>query len=114
METERASEPAVVIMRSAVSMLSLISTGTLWRGPRGPFSRISLSSASAMASASGLSSMIELIAGPRLSISWIRSRYFSVTERAVYLPDFIPACRSVTVASSSSKGFTGTGEADSD
>jgi hypothetical protein len=37
-------------------------------------------------------------------------------ERAVYLPDFIPACRSVTVTSSNSKGFTATGdgEADSD
>ena len=30
----------------------------------------------------------------------------------MYLPDFIPACRSVTVASSNSKGFTGTGDGD--
>jgi len=56
------------------------------------------------------------MAGPRLSISLIRSRYFSVMERAVYLPYFIFVCRSVTVASSNSKGFTdtGDGEADSD
>ena len=31
-----ASEPAVVIMRSAVSMLSLMRTGMPWSGPRGP------------------------------------------------------------------------------
>src|SRR5205085_11775983 len=30
-----ASDPAVVCMRSAVSMLSLIRTGIPWRGPRG-------------------------------------------------------------------------------
>ena len=34
MEPTRASEPAVVIMRSAVSMLSLISTGMPCSGPR--------------------------------------------------------------------------------
>ena len=53
--------------------------------------------------------MTALIAGPRLSISLIRARYFSAIERAVYLPDFIPACKSLMVASSISKGFTGTG-----
>jgi len=41
-------------------------------------------------------------------------RYFSVTERALYLPDFIPVCRSETVASSNSKGFTGTGTGEAD
>ena len=46
-------------------------------GPRGPFSWRSLSSASAMASASGLISMTELIAGPRLSISLMRVEIFS-------------------------------------
>src|ERR1700720_1326158 len=49
-----ASEPAVVIMRSAVSMLSLIRTGMPCSGPRGPFSFRSRSSASAIANASGL------------------------------------------------------------
>ena len=38
-EPSSASEPAVVIMRSAVSMLSLIRTGMPCSGPRGPFSR---------------------------------------------------------------------------
>src|SRR5215472_3775963 len=33
----KAREPAVVIMRSAVAMLSLISTGIPCSGPRGPF-----------------------------------------------------------------------------
>ncbi len=109
MEPERASEPAVVIMRSAVSMLSLMSTGMPCSGPRGPFSCRSLSSASAIASASGFSSMMALIAGPRLSISSMRSRYFSAIDRAVYRPDFIPACNSATVVSSSSNGFTAAG-----
>src|SRR5450631_248267 len=36
LDPTRASEPAVVIMRSAVSMLSLISTGIPCSGPRGP------------------------------------------------------------------------------
>src|SRR5689334_13408320 len=38
-----ASDPAVVIIRSAVSMLSLIKTGIPWSGPRGPFVRRSAS-----------------------------------------------------------------------
>src|ERR1039457_3299133 len=36
LDPARASEPAVVIMRSAVSMLSLISTGIPCSGPRAP------------------------------------------------------------------------------
>src|SRR5216684_791993 len=36
-EPTSASDPAVVCMRSAVSMLSLISTGIPCIGPRGPF-----------------------------------------------------------------------------
>ena len=51
------SEPAVVIMWSAVSMLSFTSTGTPWSGPRGPFARRSASRDSAIAIASGLVSM---------------------------------------------------------
>src|SRR5262249_13465032 len=35
-EPTSASGPAVVIMRSAVAMLSLIRTGIPWSGPRGP------------------------------------------------------------------------------
>src|SRR5580658_4401073 len=64
-----ASEPAVVIMRSAVSILSFRSTGIPCSGPRGPFSLRSLSSASAMASASGLVSITLLMVGPFLSIA---------------------------------------------
>ncbi len=101
-----ASDPAVVIMRSAVPMLSLISTGIPCSGPRGPCALRSASSASAIASASGLSSMTELSAGPLRSISAIRSRYFSARARAVKFPDFIPACKSATLTSSSSNGFT--------
>ena len=52
-------------------------------GPRGPFDLRSLSSTSAMESASGFISITELIAGPCLSISANRARYFSVIERAV-------------------------------
>src|SRR3954453_21353192 len=36
-----ARDPAVVIMRSAVSMLSLSRTGMPWSGPRGPFDFLS-------------------------------------------------------------------------
>ena len=52
-----ASDPAVVIMRSAVSMLSLMRTGMPCSGPRGPFALRSASSASAIVRASGLISM---------------------------------------------------------
>src|ERR1041385_8555279 len=48
LEPTRANEPAVVCIRSAVSMLSLIRTGIPCIGPRGPFSLRSRSSDSAM------------------------------------------------------------------
>ena len=101
-----ANDPAVVIIRSAVSILSLINTGTPCSGPRGPLPLRSWSSASAIESASGFSSMIAFTAGPRLSISSMRARYFSANECAVNLPDFIPSCSSGIVISSSSKGLT--------
>src|ERR1035438_3090977 len=75
MEPTRASEPAVVIMRSAVSLLSLIRTGMPCKGPRGPLALRSASRAAAMDRASGLSSITELSAGPRLSMAAMRSRY---------------------------------------
>src|SRR5271157_485842 len=59
-----------------------------------------------MASASGFISMMELRAGPRLSTSSMRAEYFSTSDRAVNLPDFIPSCSSAIVISSSSKGLT--------
>ena len=69
-----ASEPAVVCILSAVAILSLIRIGMPCIGPRGPFVLRSLSSASAIASASGLSSMTELMRGPVLSIALMRAR----------------------------------------
>jgi len=89
-------------MRSAVSTLSFTRIGIPCNGPRGPLSLSSLSRASAIWNASGLSSMMLFIAGPCLSMLSIRSRYFSTSERALNLPDFIPACISVMVISSSS------------
>ena len=52
-----ASDPAVLIMASAVAMLSLIRIGMPCSGPRGPRLLRSASRRSAMASASGFSSM---------------------------------------------------------
>ena len=57
-----------------------------------------------MASASGLTSITLFIAGPCLSISSMRARYFSVIERALNFPEAIPACRSAMVISSNSNG----------
>src|SRR5258708_7732905 len=74
-EPTNASEPAVVCIWSAVSMLSLMRTGIPCIGPRGPLDLRSLSSDSAIDRASGFSSMTLFRPGPRLSISLIRSRY---------------------------------------
>ena len=71
-----ASEPAVVCMRSAVSMLSLISTGMPCSGPRGPFALRSLSNASAISRASGLNSITLLRAGPFWSTASMRALVF--------------------------------------
>ena len=46
--------------------------------------------------------MTLLMAGPCLSIGSMRARYFSVMACAVYRPEAIALCRSVTVISSSS------------
>src|SRR4051812_40342226 len=100
-----ASDPAVVCMRSAVSMLSLMRTGMPCSGPRAPFSLNSLSSDSAIEIASGFSSMMLFRRGPDLSISLIRSKYAWVNDCAVISPDFSRACRSVIVASSKAKGL---------
>ncbi len=97
-----ASDPAVVIILSAVSMLSLINTGIPCSGPRAPFSFLSRSEASARASASGFNSMTLFTAGPCLSSASIRAKYFSAIARAVYFPAFIPSCSSAIVISSNS------------
>lgn len=73
-DSASASEPAVVRIRSAVSMLSLITIGIPCIGPRVRPALRSRSSISAVASASGFNSIIALIAGPRLSIASIRAR----------------------------------------
>jgi hypothetical protein len=53
-DPSRASDPAVVVIRSAVAMLSLMSTGMPWSGPRGPRLLRSASIWSAIARALGL------------------------------------------------------------
>ena len=90
-EPRRAKDPAVVLMRSCVSMLSLIRTGMPWSGPRGPFLLRSASSEAAMAMASGLVSITEFNLGPCRSISSIRARYFLVNVTAEDLPDAMRA-----------------------
>src|SRR5687767_15274284 len=82
-----ASDPAVVIMRSAVSILSLIRIGMPCSGPRTPRSFRSRSSAEAIDSASGFSSITDRSVGPFLSMSLMRSVYFSTRALEVYLPD---------------------------
>jgi hypothetical protein len=63
-EPTSAMEPAVVCMRSAVAMLSFIKMGMPCSGPRGPFARRSRSRSSAIACASGLSSITEFTLWP--------------------------------------------------
>jgi hypothetical protein len=82
-EPSSASEPAVVIIRSAVSMLSLISTGIPCSGPRAPLALRSASSESAIASASGFSSITARSAGPCSSMAWILATYSSTSWRDV-------------------------------
>src|SRR5262245_48030329 len=102
----RASDPAVVCILSAVSMLSLIRIGMPCNGPRGPFSLRSLSRSAAIARASGFTSMTLLTAGPLRSISSIRARYFSVRVWEVSDPALSRASRSARVASPNSNGLT--------
>ncbi len=112
----RARDPAVVIILSAVSMLSLMTIGIPCSGPRNLPAARSLSRSRAIASASGLSSMIELrlmppsfcasaaVGLPRPSISAIRSRYIWVICSEVRSPAAIFSWRSRTVASSTRNG----------
>ena len=96
----RAREPAVVCMRSAVSMLSLSSTGIPWRGPRTWPARRSASRAAAMARASGFSSRTAPRRGPLRSRARIRARCCFTKSTAVHRPATRPAWRlsSVTAA----------------
>src|SRR5215813_13700255 len=98
-----ASDPAVVCIRSAVSMLSLISTGTPCSGPRTLPALRSRSRLAAIDQASGFSSITLFTPGPDLSTASIRETYFSTSDCAVNFPEAIPDCSSVVVISSSSK-----------
>ena len=99
-----ASDPAVVAMRSAVSMLSLMTTGIPCSGPRKPLVLRSLSKAPAPSSASGLISRMLFSAGPRLSMASMHARYASASERALSLPDAISCCSSAILFSCHSNG----------
>jgi hypothetical protein len=68
-----AKEPAVVIVRSAVSMLSLTRMGMPFKGTGSPVRR-ARSQASADVSASGVNSKTDLRVGPERSMELIRSR----------------------------------------
>ena len=67
-EPMRAIEPAVVCMRSSVSMLSFINMGMPCKGPTDPPSLRSRSILPAIESASRLSSITEFRFGPSLSM----------------------------------------------
>src|SRR3954453_21955021 len=97
-----AREPAVVCIRSAVSMLSFSRTGTPCSGPRGPFARYSASSERAIAVASGFISMTDRSAGPRWSSCSMRRWYSSAMLWTVCEPCFRCVCRSEIDISSSS------------
>ena len=101
-EPSRAREPAVVVIRSALSILSLSTTGMPCSGPRTCPSRRSSSSRSASLRASGFTSIMALSAGPLRSNSWIRFRYICVIECELSRPDLMASCSRVTVVSSSS------------
>ncbi len=99
-----ASEPAVVVIRSWVSMLSLSAIGIPCSGPRTLPALRSASSWSAISSAWGLVSMIARSSGPCWLSASIRARYSSVMRRAVRRPERMPSCRLSIVASCSSNG----------
>ena len=84
------------------SMLSLISTGRPWSGPRGFPAARSASSRSASASACGFSSITALSAGPPWSTAAMRARYASVSARAVSVPAVIRSRASAALSSTTS------------
>ena len=86
MDPFSASDPAVVVMRSAVAILSFSRIGMPCSGPRGPLLLRSASSRSAIVNASGFVSITLRSAGPCRSIASIRARYFWTRERAVSWP----------------------------
>ncbi len=107
LDPSSASDPAVVSIRSAVSMLSLIRTGMPCRGPLAPFSLRSRSSSRAIVRASGFTSMTALSAAPLRSTASIRSRYRETMLSEVSRPASIDSCSPAIVASSSANTASG-------
>src|SRR5262249_43966343 len=89
-----AIEPAVVFIRSPVSMLSLTKIGTPASGPGGRPALRSRSDRAAIARASGLISITALSLGPLRSIASMRARYSSTSRAEVHLPARRPAASS--------------------
>ena len=102
----RASEPAVVCIRSAVPILSFSITGIPCRGPRVRPLRRSASSRSASARASGLISITERSAGPAWSTAATASRQASHRARAVQRPACKPWRNAATESSANSLRVT--------
>src|SRR5215472_8087757 len=95
----KANDPALVCILSAVSILSLSSTGMPCKGPSTtPFLR-SASALRAIANASGLSSITALTPGPFWSNAMIRWMYSVVSCSEVRAPEAIAAWSCATVAS---------------
>ena len=101
-----AVDPAVVVIRSAVSMLSFSRMGMPCSGPRGPEAWNSRSRASAISSASGFTSRTANSRGPWRFSASMRSRYISVIERQVYSPVRMPSWTASIVISSRAKSGT--------
>ena len=81
--SHNASEPAVVPIGPAVSMLSLTRTGTPWRGPRERPAASSASRRAASSAASGLVRRTDRSVGPDWSTSAIRRCSVSMRSLAV-------------------------------
>ena len=102
MDPSSAREPAVVVIRSAVSICPLMTIGIPCRGPREPFDFRSASSASAIASASGLVSLIERNAGPPRSVRrCVSGRARPVAWRCIDPPPFRPGAGRSSLPSNS-------------
>jgi len=95
-----ASEPAVLCIRSRVATLSFTSTG-MPCAARAAFGLALEHRARWPAPARRVASRTARSAGPLRSSSSIRWRYAVTSERAVYFPDWRPACSPAMVASSS-------------
>src|SRR5947208_10771013 len=90
-DPNRASDPAVVSILSAVATLSFTRIGIPWSGPRTWPALRSPSRRTAIASAAGVSPMTEFTVGPEKSIRSIRFMYARVSRRDVVLPECIAA-----------------------